>query len=439
MGMVGKLITRRILFLVFLLATAGICSGEDKNAVQFFLKTDEQGICGGEAEVAVFALDSYGLIDKNYRGIKPVKIMVKEIAGKSPNSFSSAPESLEFIDGRALFVITDSEPEALEISLSAGDNITPFPVKTIFKRRIIPERLQIKLAARGNINQPQKAVVMAVDKKGDIALDFNGKGFLARVEEQIKDNSFNLEPQDLEIFKGKTAFVISDSQEEELTIKISDPKGVLQTAEARIAFAAPDNEPPQITEIKMESLAFVILTFNEELDDAAATDANNYEVVCSGSQRPRDVEFHNNKVILELDDLLRSRDQMYVVVKNIKDLSGNSAALGTRSANYEVPYIPLHLELRPSATSTAVNNSITVSLTARCISGRVPQFINNKFKLEVSEAVSDGSARLSNSELQMQKGIGEFSIIDSAAEKVRVTISDPEGAVEPATLELEFI
>jgi hypothetical protein len=38
----------------------------------------------------------------------------------------------------------------------------------------------------------------------------------------------------------------------------------------------------------------------------------------------------------------------------------------------------------------------------------------------------------------MQKGIGEFTITDTAAEKVTVTVSDPDNVVSPQTLELEF-
>jgi hypothetical protein len=58
--------------------------GKIRFLFSFFLKLDEQGLCGKEMEVAVFALDPYGLIAKDYQGIKPAKITVKEISGKSP-------------------------------------------------------------------------------------------------------------------------------------------------------------------------------------------------------------------------------------------------------------------------------------------------------------------------------------------------------------------
>ncbi|MBU1125376.1 MAG: hypothetical protein KKC84_05080, partial [Candidatus Omnitrophica bacterium] len=149
-------------------------------------------------------------------------------------------------------------------------------------------------------------------------------------------------------------------------------------------------------------------------------------------------EFHDDKVILELDDLLRPHDVMYVMLKDIRDISGNTVSRGYRGASYSVPSVPLHLELRPSASSQAVNSAISVSVTARCLSGRVLQFVNNRFTLQVTESVPDESTQLSPAQVLMQDGVGEFKINDSSAETVRVTVSDPENAVPSASLELEF-
>lgn len=433
-----------LVILFFLLLNTGIwCraeAAENETAVQFFLKANEQNLCDKETEIEVFALDSYGLIAKGYEGTKQADIRIKEIGGKQQKSIVILTDSLKFKSGQAKFTITDSEPEDVEIKLRIANLSSPFPTKLIFKKRSLPSSLQLKLPSRGNINHPIKTEVMVVDKKGNLVNDYPQKNILIRIRERgIEDKSFTLQPQELELIAGREEFTLSDSQEEKLIVRIEDPQGILAPAESQIIFTLPDTDPPQISEIKMETLAFVELTFNETLDDTSATDANNYEVVCFSTQHPRSVELHNNKVILELEDLLRPHDTMYVNVKQIKDLAGNSIPSDCRSPNYSVPYEPLHLELKPSSNSTEVNNPITISLTIRCISGRVPKFINGKFITEVTEDAPDASVRLSSTQIQIEKGIGEFSVTDSSAEKIRITIRDPENAVEPATVELEFI
>ncbi|MFH0790473.1 MAG: hypothetical protein V2A64_02475 [Candidatus Omnitrophota bacterium] len=434
----------RLTILFFLLLNTVICCraepADDQTAVQFFLKVNEQGFCDNEIEAAVFALDSYGLIAKSYEGEKQADIQIKETGGKKQKSLIISNNKLEFKAGQAKFTITDSEPEHVEVKLRIDNLSSPFPAKITFRQKSLPVSLQLKLPSRGGINQPIKAQIIVVDRKGGLVTDYSQKDITIKIIEQgIQDKSFTFQPQQLKLEAGRQEFILSDSQEEELIVRVEDPRGILAPAESRIVFTLPDTDPPQISEIKMETLAFVELTFNETLDDTSAADINNYEVVCFSTQHPASVELHNNKVILELEDLLRPHDTMYVNVKQIKDLSGNSVPSDCHSPNYSVPYEPLHLELKPSSNSTGINNPITFSVTVRCISGRVPKFINGKFIIEVTESTPDTSARLSSNQLQIEKGIGEFSVTDSSAEKIRLTIRDPENAVEPANIELDFI
>lgn len=434
----------RVTVLFFYFLTTGVlCLAEgrrNQEAVQFFLKSNEQGLCSKETEVVVFALDSYGLITRDYEGEKQADIQIKEIGGKKQKSPIILNNRLEFKAGQAKFMIIDSEPESVEVMLCIDNLSSPFPAKITFKERSLPVALQLKLPSRAALSRPVKAQVIAVDKNDNLSADYSQKDIAIRIAERgTQDGSFELQSQRIELVNGASEFSLSDSQEEELIVYVEDPQGLLRPAESSIIFTVPDTEPPQITEIKMETLAFVELTFNETLDDISAADVNNYEVICFSTQRPRSLELHNNKVILELEDLLRSHDTMYINLKNIKDLSGNPVPSDYRSPNYSVPYEPLHSELKPSSNSAGINNPITISVTVRCISGRVPQFINGKFIVEVTEGSSDGSVRLSGSEVQIQRGYGEFSVTDSSAEKIRITVRDPDNAVEPANIELEFI
>ena len=259
-------------------------------------------------------------------------------------------------------------------------------------------------------------------------------------ERGLIDKSFTLEPPLLDISEGKADFSITNSEEdEELIIELIDPKGRFQPVEASITFFIPDKKPPEIIDLKMETLAFVEIAFSEKLDDSSATDPNNYKVVCFDEQSPRSVEFHGDRVILELDDLLRSHEVMYVEVRNLKDLAGNEIERDTRSPDYSVPYISLNLELDVSSNPSGLNAPVTISITARCTSGRVPQFINAYFEIDVSEEVSDNSFVLSSQNAQMTRGIGKFTISNSLPETLTITVRDPDGEVSPSSVELEFI
>ncbi|MBU1853131.1 MAG: hypothetical protein KJ957_03695 [Candidatus Omnitrophica bacterium] len=413
---------------------------EEKSA-QFFIKLDENGVCNTPKEAVVFTLDSYGLIDKSFEGLKKVSIFVKEIGGKKLNSFKELPGELEFQKGRASFFIEDSEPETLELDIIEGKNRSPFPASITFKEKSPPERLEIKLASRGNINEPQKGALLALDKDGDITIDYSQKGLNIAVKELGRvDKSFTLDPGSLDIYEGKASFSITNSEEdEELLIQLSDPKGRFKPIEARITFSVSDKEPPEIIDLKMETLAFVELTFSEELDDGSATDPNNYEVVCSERQRPRSVEFHGDRVILELDDLLRSHEEMYVEARNLKDLSGNEMERGARSPDYAVPYVPLRLDTDISSNPAEVGTTVTITIVARCTSGRIPQFINGQFEVEVTEQTSDGSYDLSSLNIQMTRGEGKFTVSNSSPETLTIIVSDSDGEVDSTTLELKFI
>ncbi|MFC1621339.1 hypothetical protein ACFL2G_03435 [Candidatus Omnitrophota bacterium] len=413
----------------------------EEQAAQFFIKLDENGICESPKEAVVLALNSYGLIDTGFNGLKKVSIGVKEIGGKRSNSFKPLPEELEFKKGKASFLIENSEPETLEFTIIEGKNKSPFPARITFKEKTIPERLEIKLASRGNINESQEASILVLDKDGNIAIDYAQKGLNITVKELGNaDNSFILNPKSLNIHGGKASFSITDSEEnEELFLQIVDPKGRFQPIEANITFFIPDKEPPEIVDLKMETLAFVEITFSEELDDGSATDTSNYEIICSDRQRPRSVEFHGDSVILELEDLLRPYDTMYIEVRNLKDLTGNEVDRGTKSPDYAVPYVQLSLDADISANSSGVNEVVTVTVAARCTSGRVPQFINGQFDVKVSEDTPDSSYDLSSSNIQMVRGEGRFTISNSAPENLTITIEDPDGAVESTSFELEFI
>jgi hypothetical protein len=431
--------------LVTLLAITCLCNtakaSSEEESVQFFIRLNEEGICNNPEEVAVFALDSYGLINSNYEGLKEVHIRAKEIGGKEINSFSPLPDQLEFQKGRASFFIQDSEPETLELTIREGDNISPFPARVSFKERVFPQRFQIELADRGYLDQPQQATVWVLDKAGNAATDYIQKGLRLEVEELgRRDKSYTLEPESLDIYEGKSTFSLANTEQgEELILRLRDPRGQLQPAETRIIFSAPDREPPQMIDLKMETLAFVEITFNEELDSGSATDPYNYEVVCLQRQHPRSVEFHGNRVILELENLLRPYNVMYVEVRNLKDIAGNEIERDTRSPDYSVPYVPINLDIDVSQNPSGLNTPVTLTVTARCISGRVPQFINAQFEIEVSEGLSDNSFTLSSPYIQMVGGRGEFTISNSAPEKLTITIDDPQGEVSSASIELEFI
>ncbi|MFC1624211.1 Ig-like domain-containing protein [Candidatus Omnitrophota bacterium] len=412
-----------------------------EKAVQFFIRFDGDGICNTPKEAVVFTLDSYGLIDTSFEGVRKVSISVKEIGGKKLNSFKPLPEELEFRKGKASFFIEESEPETLEFTILEGKNKSPFPARLTFRKKSIPQRLEIKLSPRGNINEPQKASVTVLDKDGKIAVDYNRKGFNIVVEESgLVDRSFTLDPESLNISKGKASFSITDSEEdEELILRLVDPKGRFKPIEAGITFFIPDKEPPEIIDLKMETLAFVEITFSEELDDGSATEASNYKVVSSDTQTPRSVEFHGDRVILELDDLLRSFTEMYVEVRDLKDLAGNEIERDARSPNYSVPYSPINLVTDASSNPSGLGTAVSISIIARCLSGRVTQFINAQFEVDVTEEVSDDSFEVSSQGVQMTKGEGKFTISNSTAEKLTVTIRDPDGEVTSSSIELEFI
>ncbi|MFC1631935.1 hypothetical protein ACFL1I_02770 [Candidatus Omnitrophota bacterium] len=409
-------------------------------ATQFFIKLDQAGIRNSPKEVAVFSLDSYGLIDESFEGLKKVSIGVKEIGGKRAKSFNSLPEELEFKKGRAFFFIEDSELETLELSIVSGKNKSPFPARITFKEKSVPDHLEIDLVSRGNVNEPQKATVLVLDKEGNLAIDYNQRGLNITVEELgLSDKSFTLNPQKLDISEGEASFSITNSEEEEeLLLQLIDPQGAFKPIEASITFSIPDQEPPQIIDIKMETLAFVEMTFSEELDDGAATDTSNYEVFSGDQQTPRSVEFHGDRVILELDDLLRSYTEMYVEVRDLKDLAGNEIERDTRSPDYSVPYVPLSIELSATNNPAGVNTSVTVTITTRCTSGRIAQFVNAQFDLDVNEAVADNSFTLSSPGAQMANGQGQFTISNSTAEALTITVSDPHGEVDQETINLQF-
>jgi len=412
-----------------------------EKAVQFFIKLDERGVCNSPKEAVVFALNSYGLIDTSFEGLRHVSISVKEIGGKRRNSFKELPKELEFQKGKATFFIEETEPEILEVTIIEGRNKSPFPARITFKEKFLPERLEIKLVSRGNINELQKASVLVLDKHGNVTIDYNQRGLNIVVEELgLINKSFTLSPGSLDVYEGKATFSITNSEEdEELLLQILDPKGRFQPIEASITFFIPDKEPPEIIDLKMETLAFIEMIFSEELDDGPATDTSNYKVVCFDVQTPRSVEFHGDRVILELDDLLRSGDVMYVEVIELKDLVGNETERDTRSPDYAVPFVSLRLDTSVSQNPSGVDTAVTITIVARCTSGRIPQFINGQFEVEVTENTPDDSFDLSSSDVQMARGEGKFTISNSVPETLTITVSDPDGEVESTTLELEFI
>ncbi|MFC1508212.1 hypothetical protein ACFL60_00820 [Candidatus Omnitrophota bacterium] len=428
-----------VIFCVVSFSYAGV--GLDEKPAQFFIKSDGHSICNSPKEVTILALDFYGLIDTSFEGLKPVSISVKEVGGKKRNSFKELPKELEFQKGKAAFFIENSEPETLEFTITQGDNISPFPASITFKEASVIDRIEINLASRGNINEPQKGSVAVLDKEGNVAVDYNQKGLKIEVEESGAENkSFTLTPASLDILVGEASFSITNSEEdEEILLKILDPKSSFKPGEASITFLIPDKEPPEIIDIKMETLAFVELIFSEELDDGTATDTSNYKVVCSDVQTPRSVEFHGDRVILELDDLLRSHSQMYVEITNLKDIVGNEVERDARSPDYSVPYVAISLEINASSSTSSLDSPVTVSITARCTSGRIPQFINAQFEIDVTEGISDNSFDLSQQGVQMTEGKGEFTISNSSPEKLTIIIRDPDGEVTSSSIELEFI
>ncbi|MBU1124828.1 MAG: hypothetical protein KKC84_02275, partial [Candidatus Omnitrophica bacterium] len=242
-------------------------SAQKDQPVQFFLKNKEHGVCGRETEISVFALDAYGLITRGYEGNKSADIQIKEIGGKIPQSAVTSTQVLEFKDGKAKFTLTDSEPESVEMHLVIESLKSPFPAKIKFKENLPVVSFSLELPRRGTLNEPVKARVFAVDKEGNTVVEYSQKGIVVEVTELgMQDGSGIIEPRTLTLQEGRGELVLSNSQEEELVVRVKDPRGKIRPAEAKILFALPDHEPPQITDIKMDTLAFVELTFSEVLD-----------------------------------------------------------------------------------------------------------------------------------------------------------------------------
>jgi len=397
-------------------------------------------ICDRDEEVEVYALNKRGLIAEGYEGLKSVSFDIEESGGKVANSYSELPKELSFKGGRASILFSNSEAEIIKIKIREGEYTNPFPAQIMFKFPEHPVRFSIDLNKRGSLDKPVNGVVMALDKNDYVATEYDGIKVPIMIEESgAKDSSYIIKPSRLEFKNGKAKFSIQGSEDKEsLTVNVIDPQKKIQTATAEIDIGVADTSPPEVLELKMETLAFVELTFSEELEVASATDLYHYEVVCFDTQRPLNVELQTNKVILELEDLLRPYDEMYVVFEDIKDLSGNVIERGTRSPTYSVPKIRIRLELEASSTQASTSSAIDINLTARCISGRVPKFVNGQFEVEVEEELADGSFTLSSRDIQMTGGKGAFSVSNTQPETLTVTVKDPEGYVDSASVELVF-
>lgn len=195
---------------------------------------------------------------------------------------------------------------------------------------------------------------LALDAYGVKVKEYQGQKKASWSVRPAHDNAaktFAIGPEIVEFKDGQAVFYIQDSLPEtvEVSLKID---AAASTLPARITFSqervAPaikpvdreggDSQPPYITEIVMHVQSIIEVTFNEELDDVAATDASNYEVLCDGTRRPvRNVELHGRKVILQTSDPMPERKMMYIELRNIKDQAGNEVVSGNRSSAYEVP------------------------------------------------------------------------------------------------------
>lgn len=185
-------------------------------------------------------------------------------------------------------------------------------------------------------DKPLEISVYVLNEEGNIDFSYEGK---KNVKIQVDEpggnvkNSWRPLPAYLEFKKGKSSFLINDSEAENLNIKVS-LDGV--PVYGYVTLSLKDTAPPAVESIMVEKKNIIILKFSEVIEEESALAGGNYRAVTNKREvAPEKIEYHKDFVVLQFPVEFDSDEKGYIELEAIKDLSGNELSSGTRSPDFK--------------------------------------------------------------------------------------------------------
>lgn len=107
------------------------------SAVQLFIEPLSEAICNKPLNLKLYVLDEQGNVDIEYDGVKNLDVRVEEKGGEKRGSFRIPSQRVSFKKGIGVFIVEDSEPEELKLTINLEDIRVPASVSLSFEDKDI--------------------------------------------------------------------------------------------------------------------------------------------------------------------------------------------------------------------------------------------------------------------------------------------------------------